>query len=51
MSLRVCVQETWLSEASYISLLALANYNLISQGIICSSHGGLAIYLTKKYDH
>ena len=34
-----------------MSLLSLANYNLTSQGKICSSHGGLAIYLFKKYDH
>ena len=47
----ICLQETWLSEASDISLLALANHNLIIQGKICSSHGGLAVYLLKKYDH
>ena len=29
----------------------MANYNLISRSKICSSHGGLAIYLLKKYDH
>ena len=44
------LQETWLSEASDIYLLSLDDYNLISQGKIRSSHGGLAIYLFKKYD-
>ena len=47
----ICLQETWLSEASDISLLSLDNYDFISQGKICSSQGGLAIYLLKKYDH
>ena len=47
----ICLQETWLSEASDISLLLLDNYNFISQDKICSSHEGLAIYLLKKYDH
>ena len=40
-----------MSDASDISLLFLDNYNFISQDKICSSHGGLAIYLLKKYDH
>ena len=40
-----------MSEASDISLLSLDNHNFISQGKICSSHGGLAIYLLNKYDH
>ena len=40
-----------LSNCNFPILLALANYNLISQGKISSCHGGLAIYLFKKYDH
>ena len=40
-----------MSETSDISLLSLDNYNFIFQGKICSSYGGLAIYLLKKYDH
>ena len=40
----IYLQDTWLSKPSDISLLFLNNYNIISQGKICSSHGGLAIY-------
>ena len=29
---------------------SIENYNLISQGKQCSSHGGLAIYLHEKYN-
>ena len=47
----ICLQETWLSCLENISDLNLPNYNLISQGKSCSSHGGLAIYLHKKYHY
>ena len=32
-------------------MLASAKYNLFSQDKICSSHGGSAIYLLKRYDN
>ena len=45
----ICLQETWLSEDSDISLLKIDGYSFIPQGKICSAHGGLAIYLSSKY--
>ena len=47
----ICLQETWLSDNSDTSLLRLDGYNLISQGKICKTHGGLAIYLSDKYNY
>ena len=44
-----CLQETWLGEESDTSLLPIEGYTLISQGKMCSSHAGLAIYLNNKY--
>ena len=45
-----CLQETWLGEDYDTSLLQIEGYTLISQGKICSSHAGLAIYLNNKYN-
>ena len=47
----VCLQESWLSDDSDTSLFQLDGYNLISQGKLCSTRGGLIIYLkdTIKY--
>ena len=39
----VCIEETWLSDGSDTSLLQIDDYNLISKGKMCSSHGGLSI--------
>ena len=47
----LCFQETWLNENSDTSLYQLDNYNMISQGYKCTKHGGLAIYLHKKYTY
>ena len=41
----MCIQETWLTDQSDVSLFKIDGYNLISQGKKCSAHGGLAIYL------
>ena len=46
-----CLQETWLGEDYDTSLLQIEGYTLISQGKICSSHAGLAIYLNNKYKY
>lgn len=46
----VCLQETWLTEDSDLSLYQIPEYNLISMGKYCSEHGGLAIYIHKKYN-
>ena len=45
----ICLQETWLSEKHDISLYQIPGYQLISQETKCSSHGGLAIYLSDEY--
>ena len=46
-----CLQETWLGEDYDTSLLQIEGYTLISQGKICSSHAGRAIYLNNKYKY
>ena len=43
----ICLQETWLSNDSDASLFKIDGYNLISQGKMCLSHGGLAIYVSE----
>ena len=39
----ICIQETWLTDKSDLSLFKIDGYNCISQSKICSAHGGLAI--------
>ena len=46
----ICLQETWLSSDSDTSLFKIDGYKLISQGKMCSSHGGLAIYISEKFN-
>ena len=46
----ICLQETWLSDDSDTSLFQIQGYNLISQGKICSEHGGLAIYISNIFN-
>ena len=45
------MQETWLPENSDVSLYQLENYNMISQGKICSNRGGLVIYLRDTFEY
>ena len=45
----ICLQETWLSKDSDLSFYQIEDYTLISKGHQCTKHGGLAIYLHKKY--
>ena len=40
-----------MSDNSDTSSLRLNDYNLISQGKICTTHGGVAIYLSDKYNY
>ena len=47
----ICFQETWQSNSDDMSIYQLDGYNLISQGYICSRHGGLAIYLRDSFDY
>ena len=42
----ICLQETWLSNDSNISLLQIDGFTLISQ-----DGGGISIYLNNKYDY
>ena len=47
----ICLQETWTSNDSDLSLLQLPGYQLIHQGSKCTKHGGLIIYLTENYSY
>lgn len=47
----ICLQETWLSGDSDLSLLEVENYNFISKAKHCSAHGGVAIYLHKSFNY
>ena len=45
----ICLQETWLTSDTYLSLLKLPGYNIIHQGAKCTKHGGLIIYPSEMY--
>jgi hypothetical protein len=47
----ICLQETWLSDQSDLTLLKLNGFNLISKSKSSSQHGGVAIYLSDKFTH
>ena len=47
----ICLQETWLTDNSDLTLFQIPGYTLISQGAICSSHAGLAIYVQKHHQN
>ena len=47
----ICIQETWLSDDSDISMLVLNGYNCISSGKRCSTKGGVMIYLHEQFNH
>ncbi len=47
----ICIQESWLSEGDDTSLIQLEGYECIPQGKLCSSKGGLIIYLHKNFKH
>ena len=47
----ICLQETWLTENSDLTSFQIPGYTLISQGAICSSHEGLAIYVQEHYKY
>jgi hypothetical protein len=47
----ICLQETWLDHNDTFSIFQLENYNCISQGKQCCAHGGLVIYLHKRYSY
>ena len=47
----ICLQESWLTDDSDLSFYHIPGYQLISKGKKCSSHGGVAIYLSDKYTY
>ena len=47
----ICLQETWLSDISDVSMLQLPGYNFISKGKLASNHGGVAIYLKDTFSY
>ena len=47
----ICLQETWFSSETDLSLYMIPGYHLISTGHYASTHGGLVIYLNKKWDY
>ena len=47
----ICLQETWLTANTDLSLLQMPGYKLIHQGHICSKHGGLLIYLNDDFTY
>ena len=47
----ICLQETWTSTDSDLSLLQLPGYQLIHHGSKCTKHGGLMIYLNDSYSY
>ena len=47
----ICLQETWTSSDSDLSLLQLPGYQIIHQGSKCTKHGGLMIYLNENYNY
>ena len=48
----ICIQETWLSETSDYSLVAIDGYKCIhlSKRSDCSNHGGLITYVDNNYE-
>ena len=46
----ICLRGTRLSNDADAALFKIGGYNLISQGKMCSSHGGLAIYISDKFN-
>ena len=47
----VCLQETWISSGTDLSPYIIPGYHLISTPHYASSHGGLAIYLSEKWNY
>ena len=47
----LCLQETWISSGTDLSPYIIPGYHLISTPHYASSHGGLLIYLSEKWDY
>ena len=46
-----CLQESWFSSETDLSLYMIPGYHLISTGYYASTHGSLVIYLNKILDY
>ena len=44
----ICLQETWLSDQSDLSLFQIDDYRCFSRGKRCSPHGGLITYIKSQ---
>ena len=47
----VCLQETWVSSDTELSLYMIPGYHLISTSHYASNHGGLIMYFSKQWDY
>ena len=47
----LCLQESWFSTDTDLSLYNIPGYHMISTGHYASNHGGLVIYLHNKWDY
>ena len=47
----VCLQESWFSADTGLSLYMIPGYHLISTGRYTSNHGELVIYLKTNWDY
>lgn len=45
----ICLQETWLTADSDLSLFQIEGYNLVSSGKSCSAHGGVATFIHNRF--
>ena len=45
----MCLQETWIKDSANTQQFNIDGYNVIFKSPVVSKHGGLAIYLNKKY--
>ena len=47
----LCLQESWFSSETDLSPYIIPGYDMISTGHYASNHGGLVIYLNKKWEY
>ena len=47
----ICLQETWFSPETDLSLYIIPRYHMICTGQYASIHGGFVIYLTKNWEY
>ena len=47
----ICLQETWFTSNTDLSLYEMPGYHMINTGRCASNHGGLLIYLNKRWTY